>query len=711
MLPSGVAEGQGVIVKMMQPIAMGALSVVASAAALGAVEHGARPLTMAQIASAPFPYELTASPVDASVAWIYNERGARNVWVAQPGPHGGYTARRLTPYTADDGNVISNLAWNGDGRSLFYTRGGVSWNAEIAVNPLSLPGGPQAGAVWQVSLNGGEPRRIGEGTLPSPSPKGDVVVFLHDGQPWVAPSDGAARPAPLFIDRGRVGSLAWSPDGSRLAFVSDRPAHSIVGVYDFGTRSIHWIAPGIDYDIDPVWSPDGRRIAFVRTPSDPVVPFTSNREGAPWEIWVADAGTGQGRGIWRANEGVGSRFRLLFNSRDSLFWGAGDRLVFPWEVTGWVRLYSIAAAGGEPTLLTPGQSEVFGAQLGKDRVHLVYSSNQGDLDRRHIWQLSVTQGRPRQLTHGDGVEDMPAIAVDDRIFALRGDARKPLRPVQVTGDGMSDLAPDAMPADFPSSDLVVPQLITFQAADGATIHGQLFVPRGRTARGPGLLFFHGGPTNRQMFAAWDPFETHSHLYESSQYLANHGYVVLSVNYRGGAGYGFEYREPPRFGAGGASELDDIIGAAKYMQSRPDVDPKRLGVWGGSYGGRMTLLALAEAPQYFAAGASYSGIYDWLAMPEFAGVTPRPGNEAALKLAYDSGPVAHMDQWRAPVLLMLGDADPIVNIQQTTALAAVLRRKKIPVDVLMIPDEVHFLLRDSSWNTVFEATRDYFDKHL
>jgi dipeptidyl aminopeptidase/acylaminoacyl peptidase len=696
---------------MMQPIAMSALSVVASAGAMAASNHVTRPLSIAQIASAPFPYDLTASPIGGTVAWVYNERGARNVWVAQPGPHGSYSATRLTPYTADDGEVISNLVWNGDGKTLFYTRGGVSWNAEVPVNPLSLPSGPRAGAVWAVSLNGAAPRRIGEGTMPSPSPKGDVVVFLHSGQPWVASSHGAAEPAPLFVDRGRVDSLTWSPDGTRLAFVSNRPAHSIVGVYDFATKSIQWIAPGIDYDIDPIWSPDSGRIAFVRTPSDPAVPFTSNREGTPWEIWVADAATGQGARIWRAATGVGSRFRLLFNSRDSIFWVTGDKLVFPWEVTGWVRLYSIPATGGAPELLTPGESEVFGAQLSRDRLHLVYSSNQGDLDRRHIWELSLAHGRPHQLTHGDGVEDMPAITVDNLIFALRGEARVPLRPVRVRSGGMIDLAPEAMPHDFPSNDLVVPQLVTFKAADGTAIHGQLFIPKGRAAPGPALLFFHGGPTDRQMFAAWDPFETHSHLYESSQYLANHGYVVLSVNYRGGAGYGFEYREPPRFGAGGASELDDIIAAAKYMQSRPDVAPQRLGVWGGSYGGRMTLLALAEAPQYFAAGASYSGIYDWVTMPEWDVNGAQPGNEAAVRLAYDSGPVAHMDKWRAPVLLMLGDADPIVNIEQTTALAAMLRRRKIPVDVLVIPDEVHFLLKDSSWNRVFEATRDYFDKHL
>ena len=690
--------------------AVGALTAaVCAAGAAVASGQSIRPLTIEQIASAPFPYDLTASPRDGSVAWVYNERGARNVWVAQPGPRGRYAAKRLTPYAADDGNDITSLAWNGDGKSLFYTRGG-NWEGRMAVNPMSLPQGPRAGVIWAVSLDGGAPRRIADGTHPTPSPGGDRLVFLRAGQPWVVATRGG-KPTPLFIDPGQVGSLAWSPDGGRLAFVSSRRQHSLVGVYDFASRAIRWMSPGIDWDGFPIWSPHGRRLAFVRSASDRLVPFTSDRACTPWEIRVSDAATGQGKAIWRARRGVGSCFRLLFNSRDSLFWGAGDRLVFPWEGTGWVRLYSVSAAGGEATLLTPGRSEVFGAELSADRRQLVYSSNQGDLDTRHVWRLTVADGKPRQLTFGAGVEDMPVISIDRKVFALRGEARVPLRPVEIGAAGMTDLAPQAIPADFPSADLVVPRLVTFAAADGMTIHAQLFVPKGRTRPGPALLFFHGGPTNRQMFAAWDPFETHSHLYESSQYLANHGYEVLSVNYRGGAGYGFAYREPPGFGAGGASELNDIIGGARYLLSRSEVDSRRLGVWGGSYGGRMTLLALAEAPQYFAAGVSYSGIYNWVTMPEFDLNPGDPSNAAAIRLAYDSAPVAHMDRWRAPVLLMLGDADPIVNIEQTTALAAVLRGKQIPVDVLMIPGEVHFLLRWSSWNTVFEAARSYFDRHL
>jgi dipeptidyl aminopeptidase/acylaminoacyl peptidase len=234
----------------------------------------------------------------------------------------------------------------------------------------------------------------------------------------------------------------------------------------------------------------------------------------------------------------------------------------------------------------------------------------------------------------------------------------------------------------------------------------LFIPQGRKTPGPALLFFHGGPTNRQCFAAWDPFETHTHLYEANQYLANRGYVILSVNYRGGAGYGLNFREAKGFGAGGASELNDIIAAANYMKTRPEVDPKRLGVWGGSYGGRMVSLALSRASEFFAAGADYAGVHDWTRMPEW-----RPADPETTRLAFDSSAIAHVDTWRAPVLLMQADADMSVPFEQTAVLLSALRARGIPVETLSLPDEVHFLLRHSSWNMIFEATREYMDRHL
>ena len=125
----------------LKSLAAGACSAAICAGGTAvASEQPAQSLTMARIASAPFPYDLSAAPRDGAVAWVYNERGARNLWVAERDPRGEYAARRLTPYTADDGNDITGLAWNGDGTTLFYTRGG-DWNGRLSVNPMSLPEG------------------------------------------------------------------------------------------------------------------------------------------------------------------------------------------------------------------------------------------------------------------------------------------------------------------------------------------------------------------------------------------------------------------------------------------------------------------------------------------------------------------------------------------------------------------------------------------
>jgi dipeptidyl aminopeptidase/acylaminoacyl peptidase len=684
-------------------IAIGALAVMGLAS--GGISQAARSLTIQEINAVPFPSQLCTTHTNDSIAWVFNERGARNVWIYTPGATGD-KARRLTSYTGDDGNDIVDLVWNGDGRSLFYTRGGAG-GGRLPVNPLSLSGGAKAGEIWAVSAEGGAPRSVALGTKPTPSPRGDVLVFLRGGQPFSAPADGSSEPKQLFEDAGQVGEINWSPDGSRFAFVSSRPEHSVVGVYDFEKKSITWLSPSIDNDQGPVWSPDGSRVAILRTAKEPGSSWAlSHPASYPFEIWIANAADGAGRRVFAAKAGRGSHFHALPSANHSLFWTADDRLVFPWEVTGWTRLYSLSIGhAGDPVLLTPGEADIFAAVLSDDRKRLVYSSNLNDIDRRHVWEISFSGEAPRQLTHSVGIEDFPVVTRTGALFAVRGEARTPLRPVRIEAHGMRDIAAEVVPKDYPAADLVEPQLVTFNAADGLKLHAQLFVPAGHAGKGPALLFFHGGPT-RQAFASWDSFETHSHLYAANQYFANHGYIVLSVNYRGGLGYGLDFREPARFAAEGASEVNDIVGAAKFLSVRGDVDPKRIGVWGGSYGGLMTALALASAPEYFAAGADYAGVHDWTTIADFSGP-----DESARKLAYESSAISRVAAWRAPVLLLHGDNDPFVPIQQSIELAAALRSRGIPVENRMIPGETHFLLLDSSWNAITDAILQYMDQHL
>ncbi|HVG09537.1 MAG TPA: S9 family peptidase [Thermoanaerobaculia bacterium] len=671
-----------------------------------------KPVTLESILSAPFPSEILASPAGGRLAWVQNDRGVRNIWVAEPPD---YRGRQLTRYDKDDGQTVGSLEWTPDGKTLFYVRGGAANRQGEIPNPASDPAGAEQ-AVWRVAIaekDGGEPVRVGPGSNPAPSPRGDGFAFTRKGQVLWATFDAGKEPAAIIQTRGGSGSLRWSPDGSRLAFVSNRGNHNFVGVYDMAAKTVRWLAPGVDEDMEPAWSPDGTRIAFLRAPARKVFPiFRPNRETQPWSILVADVATGRAATIWRAREGAGSAFHEI-EAPNAIFWGANDRIAFPWEGDGWLHLYSVSAAGGEATLLTPGEFEVENVILGPDRRELIFSSNQGDIERRHLWRVPVTGGSPVAITRGEGLEWMPALTHDGKALAwIQAGARSPARAVVRFGSEKArDLAPGTIPADFPEDRLVVPEPVIYSAADGMRIHAQLFRPPGlkQGERRPALIFLHGG-SHRQMLLGWHHSPYYNKAYGMNQYLASRGYVVLSINYRAGIGYGMEFREAQNIGAAGASELNDVLGAGVYLRSRPDVDPDRIGLWGGSYGGYLTALGLAKASHLFAAGVDVHGVHDWNVgirnfIPEY---DPTPDQK---RLAFESSPMAWLDSWRSPVLLIHGDDDRNVGFAETVELAEELRKRKVDVEILVFPDEVHTFLLHSSWLEAYRAAADFFDRKL
>jgi dipeptidyl aminopeptidase/acylaminoacyl peptidase len=164
-------------------------------------------------------------------------------------------------------------------------------------------------------------------------------------------------------------------------------------------------------------------------------------------------------------------------------------------------------------------------------------------------------------------------------------------------------------AGFPSASLVVPRKVVFTAPDGTPIHGQLFEQPGITGKHPAVVFVHGGPP-RQMLLGWHYSEYYSNAYATNQYLASRGYVVLSVNYRLGIGYGHDFHHPPHAGPAGAAEYQDVLAGGRYLARLPEVDPRRVGIWGGSYGGFLTAMALAKNSDVFAAGSDLHGVHDW-----------------------------------------------------------------------------------------------------
>src|SRR5437016_1654144 len=186
------------------------------------------PFTLDQVLSAPFPSDLTASSAGGKIAWVSNAKGVRNIMVAEP-PQ--YRARKITAYTEDDGQELATLRWTPDASAIVYVRGGPA-------NPTLNPAGASED-VWIVALDGGAPRKIGEGNAPAFSPKGDRVAWVRRGSIWWAALDG--KPSQAFTSRGSVSRPVWSPDGARLAFTSNRGDHALIGVYDIAGNSLRYL--------------------------------------------------------------------------------------------------------------------------------------------------------------------------------------------------------------------------------------------------------------------------------------------------------------------------------------------------------------------------------------------------------------------------------------------------------------------------------------
>jgi dipeptidyl aminopeptidase/acylaminoacyl peptidase len=327
-----------------------------------------------------------------------------------------------------------------------------------------------------------------------------------------------------------------------------------------------------------------------------------------------------------------------------------------------------------------------------------------------LWEVPVSGGSPKALTKGTGIEEYPVVT-GSSIVSLHSDARSPMRPGNIGRDGrITDLAEAAIPANFPKPEtLVEPEGIVFTSPDGVQVHGQLFVPKGSKARGPALLFFHGGPS-RIMMLGWHPMDAYHHFYGMNEYLANQGYVVLSVNYRGGIGYGLNFREFPGFSVGGGGEVQDILGAIAFLKARPDVDGGKIGIYGLSYGGVMTSLGLARASDQLAVGVDMAGVHDW--KTQVPSLTAPGADPAAAKLAWDSGALATVDKWTSPVLIIHGDDDRNVPFSQSVELIRALREHgKAQFEQIIFPNEIHDLILHRDWVTMFNATDEFLGRYL
>jgi dipeptidyl aminopeptidase/acylaminoacyl peptidase len=711
---------------------------------VGGANEPARQLTHYMDDDAQDISSLVWTPDGQAIAYIYGASNGASGRPANPAHLQRSTALRLIVQPLDAAakpfdipNARAPL-FLPDGRGVLFLREGKVWAAELGAAGIS--------GEHQLVYDRGS---AGSLTL---SPDGKLLAFVssrrssEQSRSFLGLYDFAAKSLRFVApSTERDFAPAFSPDGKQLAwlrgpitepaeFVNERVSGNpwSIQMADVGTlaaRTVFMPEANKPGSVLPHLATGGANVRWV---ADGKLIFFSEADG--WvHLYSLDPADGKIPTLLTPGKGEVEDVSLSPDS-SRVFWASNTA-------------ETLMAYGGLSSCLGP----IMGLEMA-------------DTERRHIFSLDLTKPAPlktdvlasdfQKLTNGEGIETHPVALSDGSVVALASDAFVPMHPVYVKKDGvLTSVLPSWLPKSYPEKhQFVFPEDVSFlfndrlqrvgvnaghaRPAKLPRVHGQLFLPGATPVdeakkfepacnghrntppeknpkKRPAIIFVHGGP-RRQMLLGYPAMDYYSNGYAMNQYLTSRGFVVLSVNYRSGIGYGLDFRQSERQGAAGAAEYNDVLAAVRYLRGRADVDASRIGIWGGSYGGYLTALALARNSDMFAAGVDFHGVHewslednapsDWLRGP----IGERPKIEA---LAHASSPMADIDKWRSPVLLIHGDDDPEVAYAQTPLLADALRARKVPVEEMVFPDEVHGFLLHKDWLAAYEAEAAFFERVL
>lgn len=666
--------------------------------------------SIADFLSVPFPSAFTVSNDGKRLAWVFNDKGERNIFLADSP---GYQTVKLTDFKGDNGLDISNLIFSPDGRNLVFVRGNAKNRQGEPANPALLQENTEQ-QIYILDLRTKEVKFLARGNSPLFHPDGSKMVYLQGGKVYLRNIQGTpSSTVPLFTNRGSVSQLTWSPDGKRLAFTSDRIDHAFVGIYDLEQQKLSYPETGMDHDGYPSWSPDGKYLAYLRVPHiHNLILFKSIKTANPWSIRVLDMDSMEAKEVFRADEGIGSVMVADIPAQNERLWWTGSQeLVFPWEKNGWVQLYAVQIGNGKVQRLTPGSGMVEKVQTSLHADELLLTTNTLKISGRQLIRLDLKDKSTKLIADLSSNHWSPLRTVDG-IAYFSSSFQKPAWPMILMEDGEKMLAENLFPKNFPGQ-LSKPELIDIRAKDGFVSHAYLYKPKDyqEGKQYPAVIFLHGG-SRRQMLDGFNYSIYYSNADAMQQYFASQGFVALTLNYRSGIGYGIHFREAENYGAGGASEVADVMAAADYLAARPDVDPSKIIPWGGSYGGYLTAHALAQAPGKYLLGVDIHGVHDWNnVIPTFnSWYKPEKYPEIAA-LAFQSSPMFHVKNWKEPVLLISGDDDRNVVFSESVELLEVLRKQGVEVEQLVFPDEVHSFLLHRNWIQAYEAAFEFIQKHI
>lgn len=539
-----------------------------------------------------------------------------------------------------------------------------------------------------------------------------VIAGIHE------PAEGAKRTiVPRFVTES-----GYTEDTPSYEKVGDRQSVVRLAVLSAATGDVNWVDTRVDRAAgktadaknatppemrlsEPVWSSNGTKAVFDARALD-------NKDR--W-IMALDESTGKTKVVaydhddaWIGGPGIGDPDEP---GDETLGWMKGDQeIYFQSERSGYSHLYVAPVAGGEAKALTSGAWEVDSAVLSRDKSKFFLVTDEADPGEQEVYEMSADGGPRTRLTALPGGHTCVP-SPDERWFAdVYSYTNKP--PELYVQETQADAAAKKLttspaPEFFEYSWLDTP-IVSFRARDGVMVRAHVYKPANYRAGGPAVLFVHGAGYLQNVDRMWSYY---AREYMFHQLLMQHGYLVADIDYRGSAGYGRDWRTAIYEHMGG-KDLDDNVDAARWMVSQYGADPKRLGIYGGSYGGFITLMAMFAQPDVFAAGAALRPVSNWANYNDeyTSDILNLPQTDQA---AYKrSSPIYFAQGLKGALLICHGMADTNVHFQDTVELVQkLIELRKQNWQLAVYPVENHGFVRPSSWADEYKRIFDLFEKNL
>jgi dipeptidyl aminopeptidase/acylaminoacyl peptidase len=694
------------------------LLVVTAALVGSAFAQAKSHLTIEQLIDIKHPSSPVWSPDGQQVAFIWDRAGVSNVYLSHLD---GAQPRALTSYS--DGSIRKTFI-SADGKFVYFVRNG---------------------DLWKVADSGGEPKTAwstppGDGDL-APSPDHTRVALTRkgaggEGSDLIIRSLSNSTETKVAHDNVSISDPAWSPDGSQICYIGGATtiAHDSSPSYS-GAKLIYAnpeYVPGVLFAVAssggtpvPIGT-KGEYGAYSWIDSSRIVFARQSNQFKTRTIYVADVKDGKLKAIHEDNEEKFWSLPDWETGTEPLPSPDGRWIAFLSDTDGWDHIYVIPSAGGTPVQITKGHFEAWRPAWSHDSTRIAFDANEPDHPGDRRLGIATLGSDPAHatiayITEGRGTNVEPFWSPDDKRLVYQHTDTRNSADIFVV-DGKASAKPvrvgDSMPAGVDRSEFVEPEFVHFPGPDGQSVPAWLFVPKNldHSKKHPAIIWIHGDGIN-QNYDGWHVQRNYAVYYSMHQYLLQQGYVVIAPDYRGSIGYGREWRNGVYMDVGG-NDAKDAWMAANYLKGLSYVDSDRIGVWGLSYGGFFTLIAMTDQPTLFRCGIDVAGVVDYEMYyndPYHGDWTESrigtPGQNP--KVYANASPISHIDRLARPLLVLHGTADVNVPfIESVWLVDEVLKKNKGDLlTFMMYPGEFHYFTREHVLRDAWHRVDEFFAMHL